>query len=262
MKAYSVFVVDDDQCWLDELMVALSREDRFLVAGGVTNVKDAIPFIRDAKPDILIVDIVMPGTSGIELLSHLAETMEDYAPLIYLMSAYDTQPYNDALSKLKVDCFSVKPIMPQVIVSNLKKLLAKRPGDPERDTLEMNQVLQNVFQSLGIPIHLRSGKKTMLILDIYYKGYYKYPTHSGSILTNVYKEAATMFDKSPASFERSVRSSIGYMTDARTPLCIQLFAKDLDAGVTNGIFLEIVSKYVDTLYRQGAPETKLGAFSG
>jgi DNA-binding NarL/FixJ family response regulator len=259
MKAYSVFVVDDDQCWLDELMVALSREDRFLVAGGVSNVKDAIPFIRNAKPDILIVDIVMPGTSGIELLDHLARAMEDYAPLIYLMSAYDTQPYNDALSKLKVDCFSVKPILPQVIVSNLKKLLAKRPGDPEHDTLDMNHVLQNVFQSLGIPIHLRSGKKTMLIVDIYFKGYYKFPTKSGSILSNVYKEASMLYDKSPASFERSVRSCIGYMTKARTPLCTQLFAQDLDTGVTNGIFLEMVSKYVDSLYRRGAPETKLGA---
>lgn len=81
MKA---FLVDDEPLALKRLSRMLDATGRVEVAGAASDPVEAVKAILDAKPDVLFLDIEMPGMSGFELLSKL-----DPQPWIIFTTAYD-----------------------------------------------------------------------------------------------------------------------------------------------------------------------------
>jgi two-component system LytT family response regulator len=65
------FLVDDEALALKRLQRMLAATKRVQVAGTSTDPVEAVPAIIEAKPDILFLDIEMPGMTGFEMLAHL-----------------------------------------------------------------------------------------------------------------------------------------------------------------------------------------------
>jgi DNA-binding NarL/FixJ family response regulator len=63
-----VFVVDDHRLFLDGLIRALNTTNEFCVVGSANEVETAQQQLAGLCPDILIVDLMMPGQSGMELI--------------------------------------------------------------------------------------------------------------------------------------------------------------------------------------------------
>jgi CheY-like chemotaxis protein len=69
---FSVLLADDNRAMLADLGDELSKE--FAIAGAVDNGEEAIREVVRLDPDILVVDITMPGLSGIQVASHLRDS--------------------------------------------------------------------------------------------------------------------------------------------------------------------------------------------
>lgn len=78
------FLVDDEPLALKRLSRMLAATGRVEIAGRSSDPLEAIPAILEAKPDLLFLDIEMPGMSGFEMLSRI-----DPQPLIVFTTAYD-----------------------------------------------------------------------------------------------------------------------------------------------------------------------------
>jgi two-component system LytT family response regulator len=65
------FLVDDEALALKRLQRMLASTKRVQVVGTSTDPVEAVPAILEAKPDILFLDIEMPGMTGFEMLTHL-----------------------------------------------------------------------------------------------------------------------------------------------------------------------------------------------
>jgi DNA-binding NarL/FixJ family response regulator len=61
------------------------------IVGHAGNVLDAIQGIRGAKPDVVILDIRMPGGSGIDVLESLKN--DKPLPIVIMLSNYSDRPY-------------------------------------------------------------------------------------------------------------------------------------------------------------------------
>jgi two-component system response regulator NreC len=78
-------VVDDHAVVRSGLKLLLDREDDIEVVGEAGNAKDAIFRVRAFKPDIVLLDVVMPGQSGIEVLPTLLKESPETRVLVLSM---------------------------------------------------------------------------------------------------------------------------------------------------------------------------------
>lgn len=82
-----VLIVDDEKPARDRLRQILEDEDAYEVVGEAGNGQDAISLAARQKPDIVLLDIRMPGLDGIETAHHLNEL--ERAPAVVFTTAYD-----------------------------------------------------------------------------------------------------------------------------------------------------------------------------
>ena len=71
MPKIQVLLADDNRAMLTDLRDELSKE--FSIRGAVDNGEEAIREVLRLDPDILVLDITMPGLSGIQVASHLRD---------------------------------------------------------------------------------------------------------------------------------------------------------------------------------------------
>jgi len=128
MKPRSILFVDDDKFLLDMYSLKFSKND-FIVHTS-SDTEDALKLIRDGlEPDILLLDIVMPGMDGIEMLSILRKEGLVKKSIIIMLT---NQGLPDDISRAKalnVDGYIIKAttipseVMAEVekICSNIKK---------------------------------------------------------------------------------------------------------------------------------------------
>lgn len=118
-----VVVVDDSMLFRKLLIDFLSKQPNIEVIGYAINAYDALQKIPDLKPDIVTMDVEMPGLSGIQLLKQL---LPKYSVPVILVSSLNMNVF-EALSAGAVD-FVRKPDMStpndtQTFLENLKNKL-------------------------------------------------------------------------------------------------------------------------------------------
>jgi two-component system LytT family response regulator len=119
-------IVDDERLARTELRRLLSQHPEVEIVGEAQNATDARRAIDDVEPDILFLDVQMPGETGFDLLASL-----ESVPLVVFTTAYDDY----ALRAFEVSAldYLVKPIDPKRLASTMERLLvAWRAGAPDR----------------------------------------------------------------------------------------------------------------------------------
>jgi len=81
----SVVLVDDHAVVRSGLRLLLEAQDDIEVVGEAGNAKDAVFRARAFKPDVILLDVVMPGESGIEVLPRLLEESPETRVLVLSM---------------------------------------------------------------------------------------------------------------------------------------------------------------------------------
>ena len=126
MKA---LIIDDERLARKELSTLLEKHEGIQVVGEAANADEAEERIAELKPDLLFLDINMPGRDGFQLLESL-----DHAPHVIFVTAYDEH----ALHAFQVNAldYLMKPIDPERLEAALNKL-PRGDGDlPQRDMLK------------------------------------------------------------------------------------------------------------------------------
>ena len=120
--------IDDDPLMLSFLATVVRNQNMLFV--GVENAHEAIPVIRQDEPDLIFLDVNMPGTDGLELCRSIRKNLPDYkSPIIFLTADHSEKILETALAAGGND-FMVKPVSPDGIVTRLKHWL------PEKSKLE------------------------------------------------------------------------------------------------------------------------------
>jgi len=170
MKA---LIIDDERLARKELGNLLAAHEGITVVGEAANVHEAEVLIAEHHPELLFLDINMPGGTGFDLLERL-----DHAPQVIFVTAYDEH----ALKAFAVNAldYLLKPIDPERLAAALGKL---RPSGehaaPGREVLrEHDQIflkdgdkcwfvtLKDVrsFESEGNYVRVRFGDQKPLVL--------------------------------------------------------------------------------------------------
>jgi two-component system, LytTR family, response regulator len=111
-------IVDDERLARKELMKLLEDHPMIEVVGEAMNAEEATQMVNDLNPDLLFLDIQMPGKTGFQLLEEL-----DAVPLVVFTTAYD----EFALKAFEVNAldYLLKPIQPERLAETVSKLAEK-----------------------------------------------------------------------------------------------------------------------------------------
>jgi CheY-like chemotaxis protein len=63
---FEILVAEDDEAFLDVIVLLLERDDRFAVAGRARDGREAVRLAKRLSPDAVVMDIEMPGVDGVE----------------------------------------------------------------------------------------------------------------------------------------------------------------------------------------------------
>jgi DNA-binding NarL/FixJ family response regulator len=80
-----IFIVDDHTMFREGLRQLIDREPEFTVCGDAADAPEAMRNISELKPDLVIVDISLAGTSGIDLIKNIRENHEELPVLVVSM---------------------------------------------------------------------------------------------------------------------------------------------------------------------------------
>ena len=116
-----ILVVDDDPYTLRNVRSVLMQAGYSPI---VTGIPEEVPtLIREKRPHLVLLDLVMPGTDGIEMMEKTPELAD--LPVIFLSAYGRDQTIADALQKGAAD-YLVKPFSPTELVARIQAALRKR----------------------------------------------------------------------------------------------------------------------------------------
>ena len=146
-----VLLVDDEPDIVELLRYNLEREGYAVQTA--LNGKDALKAAKSGRPDLIVLDIMMPGMDGVEVCTQLRQLPEFKNTVITFLTARGEDYSQIAGFDAGADDYITKPVRPKVFVSKVKALLKRSGSDrPEGRVLESNGVkvdLERVMVYVG-----------------------------------------------------------------------------------------------------------------
>lgn len=114
----SVFLVDDHALFLSGVRTEL--EDDFAVVGVAGDVDGAIDSIRSLRPDVVLIDVHMPGGGGVVVVTNIAETNPD---IRFLALSVSDAP-QDVIAMIRAGCrgYVTKSISPKELADAIRRV--------------------------------------------------------------------------------------------------------------------------------------------
>ena len=104
MAKRKILVVDDEPDFLEVMRARLEANDYEVTTAA--NGKDALDYVKNNKPAVVLLDILMPGIDGLEVLRRIRK-MDESLP-VYIITAFSTDERFKVANKLGASGFIVK----------------------------------------------------------------------------------------------------------------------------------------------------------
>jgi len=131
-KKYTVLLVDDEPDILEFLGYNLKKEG--FDVHTASNGKQALKIARKLLPQLIILDVMMPGMDGIETCEELKKIPQLNDTMITFLSARGEDYTQIAGFEAGADDFITKPVKPKIFVSKVKALLKRYRPKVEKKT--------------------------------------------------------------------------------------------------------------------------------
>lgn len=115
-----VFIVDDSTVLRERVIEMLSELPEIEIIGHAQNVSEALSAIKKLNPDVVILDIRIPGGSGMDVLEDIKKEKE--APMVIILTNYPYPQYRKKCLGLGADYFFDKSTEFEKVTELFKRL--------------------------------------------------------------------------------------------------------------------------------------------
>jgi DNA-binding response OmpR family regulator len=121
MSQARILLIDDDRIILEMLDLALSKADYEVVSAGDGEI--GLRVFRERRPDLVILDIAMPGIDGYQVIEQIREAeIEGRRTPIIILTAHEQSVMRAYAEELGADLYLTKPVTPRQLVEHIRKL--------------------------------------------------------------------------------------------------------------------------------------------
>lgn len=217
MEKIKVLIADDNREFAQIVARFIQEEEDFKVIGMAKDGIEALEIIEREKPDILILDIIMPHLDGLGVLEKLHESNDEFFPKVIILSAVGQDKITQRAIELGAAYYIVKPFDFDIFIKRLKQIAGnnyvvdkvpvldnikvKETNVRERD---MESKITKIIQEIGVPAHIKGylylrEAITIVINDMDYLG---------AVTKELYPAVADNFNTTPSRVERAIRHAI------------------------------------------------------
>lgn len=166
----SVLIVDDQRLIRDGLRMLLSAAPDFTVAGEATNGDEAARAYREFMPDVVLMDLRMPGVDGVRGIEQIIAA--DPAARIVVLTTFDDDEHMYPALAAGAVGFLVKDIAPEALLDNLRRALdgevPMSPGPARRvlgEALRARSASAPTAQEPAVPLTDRENDVLALVAE-------------------------------------------------------------------------------------------------
>jgi len=231
MKKNRVCIADDNATFAASLEKRINKSDYFVVDFIAANGKELMDYIRKEFPEVVILDIVMPITDGLDVLMSIKRNMPDYNPIIVMVSAIGGESYTKRCISMGADYYFVKPVNLEEFTNRLEKLVTPEViredekslsyyENPSRlnahaprtynftakyaDIKDQHLLITEILREIGVPAHIKGYSYMREAIKIVVSR----PEMLGQITKELYPRVAHKFATTPSRVERAIRHAI------------------------------------------------------
>lgn len=221
MSKIKVVIADDNRDFCQIVSKFISAQEEFEVIGMAKDGMEALEIIERERPDIVILDVIMPHLDGLGVLEKLNQLEENYFPKVVVLSAVGQDKITQRAIELGASYYMVKPFDFKIFIdrllqiaevdnshnranSNFESNLVIRETSENNKEKDLEARITKIIQEIGVPAHIKGylylrEAITIVIEDMDYLG---------AVTKELYPAVANKFDTTPSRVERAIRHAI------------------------------------------------------
>ncbi len=247
----SVLIADDSRAFTNSLSDYLKTQPIFEVAGCAYDGEEALGMILETKPDIVLLDTIMPKRDGISVLKRLQEIKLAKVPTVIAISVSDSAWINESVMRLGAKYFMLKPQSNEAIADILKAFAAVSVPEKkisgysapvlENKEADLETLVTGFIHELGVPAHIKGYQyiRTAIMMVVDNMELLNY------ITKQLYPAIAKKYSTTSSRVERAIRHSIEVAWTRGKPQTMdEIFGYTIDTGKgkpTNSEFIAMVA---------------------
>jgi DNA-binding NarL/FixJ family response regulator len=204
MRSLKVLIVDDHRLMLDAMRSILEREEDIAVVAAADSGEKVLPLVGQTGPDVVLLDVRMPGMDGLTVLERLRKRYPSVA--VVMLSGIDDPALVRAALERGAAAFVLKHVDPRDLAAAVRQVVARsvfRPLDLEasvrQTTLEETGLSR---REISILEALLSGASNQAIASQLFLAEQTVKFH----LTNIYRKlgVSTRTEAVRCAYERGI----------------------------------------------------------
>ena len=161
-----VILADDNKDFCDVMNNYFLKHEDIEVIGMAYDGLDAYEKIKSLRPDVAIIDGIMPRLDGLGVLEKINKRDDPHAPVCIMLSAVYQERITQKAIDLGAEYYIVKPFDMDSLADRIRQLKSSKAFSSGKDTLiiksgGMNSALglesrvTNILHEIGVPAHIR-----------------------------------------------------------------------------------------------------------
>ena len=199
---YNILVCDDDKEIVKAIEIYLTKEGYNVLKS--YNGNEALKILANNEIHLVILDIMMPGKDGIEILEEMKnEGLEKH---VIIVSSYKKEYSVKMASKYNIDYYMLKPFSLESIEKRIIEVVNNEEPIEVLENKENNiqMAISKLLHSLGVPSHIKGYQYIRESIYMMYTS----KEMIGGITKEIYPEIALRFDTTASRVERAIRHAI------------------------------------------------------
>ena len=247
-----VLLADDDTEFCARMSAVLDSADDFELVGIAENGEKALSAVNELRPDVLIIELMLPVLDGMSVLSRLHE-QDGPHPAVMVFSAFASPQIGAECAALGVDLFLRKPMEPQAVCERLRLW---RTGQLRAVKAEESMALElrvtEVIHQVGVPAHIKGYQylREAIMMSV------NDMDMLNSITKVLYPTIAKKFDTTSSRVERAIRHAIEVAwSRGKMDTIDELFGYTVNNGKgkpTNSEFIALITDRIRLQMKQTA----------
>ena len=257
MGRIKVAIVDDNESIVSQLNLILSGDPDIRVVGTSFGGMDALTMIKEKKPDLVLLDLIMPMLDGLGVMEQIRNDKSfNKVPSFIIISETGEEGVIANAFELGASYFIMKPFDDNMLLARIKqvigsykykKIIHKTQASSSKKKVEMTEnnlewEVTDIIHKIGVPPHIRGYQylRDAIIMSVGDERFLQ------SVTKLLYPFIAQIYDITSTRVERAIRNAILVAWDrGKTDMNYELFGyhkptnSEFMAVITDRIRLEI-----------------------
>ena len=212
-----VMIVDDNVEFVKLLTMFINSQQDMEVVATLNDGNNVVSKVKEKKPDILLLDIIMPERDGLAVLEDLEECALEKKPHIVVMSAIGQEKITGKAMSLGATYYVIKPFDLDTLIGRLRELTVstnsfyESKGNKYVSTKNVKingepveVKITNLIHDLGVPAHIKGYQylREAIIMAV------NNEEIINAVTKSLYPLLAKKYETTPSRVERAIRHAI------------------------------------------------------